>query len=144
HEVVVAVDEDPQLRPTRQHELAVVDAGPVDQRQVHPTALELAQLQTPLFGHFATSFLVRHHSDRPARGGPEWAIWPVLSERLNAPRHGDVGTDVRVLPRLAHGLEAGPPVELDGRQSGVAPQQAAAVTADMSEHGIEHKRADAL
>src|SRR5437763_110716 len=68
HEVVVAVDEDPQLRPARQHELAVVDAGPVDQRQVHPTALELAQLQTPLFGHFATSCLVRHHSDRPARG----------------------------------------------------------------------------
>src|SRR5207237_10206821 len=81
---------------------------------------------------------------RPARGGPEWAIWPVLSERLNPPRHGDVGTDVRVLPRLAHGLEAGPPVELDGRQSGVAPQQATAVTPDMSEHGIETKRADAL
>ena len=43
-EVVVAVDEDPQLVAAGQDQVAVVDARAVDEREVHPATLQIAQL----------------------------------------------------------------------------------------------------
>src|SRR5207302_10968383 len=51
HEGVVAVHEDPQLELAGEDELAVVDAGAVDEGEVHLPPLQLAQFCPSLRGH---------------------------------------------------------------------------------------------
>src|SRR5438067_9378566 len=51
HEGVMAVDVDPELERAHEHQLAVVDAGAVGERDVDVAAFEMGELVQPSRGH---------------------------------------------------------------------------------------------